>query len=172
MQRGHLRARAAQSPEDGFTLIELMMVILIIAILIAVLMPTFLGARQRANDRAIQTDLRNALTAAKAVYVDDSTYNTTPTPLPGRLNAEGVPIKFVDGATSPAAAREISVDAVTDNYVILAGLSKSGTCFYVSDDEATGAGTQFSSIGGGSGSGGCPAISAPPVGDPSWQPNW
>src|SRR5215831_10936095 len=105
MQRGHLRARAAQSPEDGFTLIELMMVILIIAILIAVLMPTFLGARSRANDRATQSGLRNALTAAKAVYVDGQDYTLA---TPARLNAEGVPIKFVDQFTQPSNQNEIS----------------------------------------------------------------
>ena len=32
-------------PEAGFTLIELMMVVLIIAILIAVLIPSFVGAK-------------------------------------------------------------------------------------------------------------------------------
>ena len=40
--------------EEGFTLIELMVVVLIIAILIAIAIPTFLGARPRAQDRAAQ----------------------------------------------------------------------------------------------------------------------
>src|SRR5680860_1415575 len=50
----HMRAivSALQNREDGFTLIELMVVILIIAILIAVAIPTFLGFRERAQDRA------------------------------------------------------------------------------------------------------------------------
>jgi type IV pilus assembly protein PilA len=60
--------------EEGFTLIELMVVVLIIAILIAIAIPTFLGARQRAQDRATQTDLRNALTAQKTFYTDKQAY--------------------------------------------------------------------------------------------------
>ena len=57
-------------PEAGFTLIELMMVVLIIAILIAVLIPTFVGAKQRAQDRAVQSSVRNALTAARVIFSD------------------------------------------------------------------------------------------------------
>src|SRR5438045_2345654 len=57
--------------DEGFTLIELMVVVLIIAILIAIAIPTFLGAQNRARDRAAQSNLRNALTAVKVVASDD-----------------------------------------------------------------------------------------------------
>jgi len=59
-----------RSREDGFTLIELMVVVLIIAILIAIAIPTFLGAQNRARDRSAQSDLRNAATAAKTLSTD------------------------------------------------------------------------------------------------------
>src|SRR5690348_9077923 len=68
-------ARRRRDDEQGFTLIELMVVVLIIAILIAIAIPTFLGARQRAQDRAAQSDLRNGLTAEKTVYTDNQSYS-------------------------------------------------------------------------------------------------
>src|SRR3954464_3882816 len=62
--------------EDGFTLIELMVVVLIIAILIAIAIPTFLGARERAQDRGAQSNIRNAFTAQRALFADNQKYAT------------------------------------------------------------------------------------------------
>jgi type IV pilus assembly protein PilA len=45
-----------------------------ILIAIAIAIPSFLGARTRAQDRAAQTSLRNALVAAKSVYPDKQDY--------------------------------------------------------------------------------------------------
>ena len=62
--REQLRKRLEGRTEEGFTLIELMVVVLIIAILLAIAIPSFLGARSKAQDRAAQSNARNALTAA------------------------------------------------------------------------------------------------------------
>src|SRR5213593_4258357 len=73
-------ANALKRRDEGFTLIELMVVVLIIAILIAIAIPTFLGARKRAQDRAAQSNLRNALTAEKTYYTDNEIYTTDVAP--------------------------------------------------------------------------------------------
>ena len=66
--------RKRREEDEGFTLIELMVVVLIIAILIAIAIPTFLGARQRAQDRAAQSNVRNAFTAEKTFFTDGQAY--------------------------------------------------------------------------------------------------
>ena len=80
--RGRSSASMPRTGRDGgFTLIELMVVVLVIAILLAIAIPTFLGARERSQDRAAQSGLRNALSAAKVIYAEDGDYfaaaNTT-----------------------------------------------------------------------------------------------
>jgi type IV pilus assembly protein PilA len=65
--------------EKGFTLIELMVVVLIIAILIAIAVPTFLGARKKAQARAAQSNARNAYSAAKTFFTDNEKFSTDAT---------------------------------------------------------------------------------------------
>ena len=67
------RDGAGEAGEDaGFTLIELMVVLLIMAILLAIAIPTFLGVSGSANDRAAQSNLNTALTNAKSYFQSNS----------------------------------------------------------------------------------------------------
>jgi type IV pilus assembly protein PilA len=169
MQRGHVGARVVHRNEQGFTLLELMMVVLIIAILIAVLMPVVAGATTRAKDRATQTTLNDAVKAAKVVYSDKADYTSVQPDLPTVLSATvgQNSLVFVDDATSPTGIKTVSVAVTGAGSVVMSALSKSGTCFYVSDDSSTG--TVYAHLGG---SGGCAAGGAPLPGDAAWKTSW
>lgn len=116
--------KSRRDDEEGFTLIELMVVVLIIAILIAIAIPTFLGARERAQDRAAQSDLRNGLTAEKVYYTDAEAYTTVVADLKDiepSLNWGTAPTVTTGGTV---ASPEI---------VCLEQKSKSGTTFAIAD---------------------------------------
>ena len=136
--------RAKRADEQGFTHIELMVVVLIIAILIAIAIPTFLGARQRAQDRAAQSSLRNALASAKTLYTDNQDY--TSATVAAMADAEPS-LTFVADTTASTSAKEVSIATPASNLVVMVSESASGKCFALRDN-TQGPGTQFATISG------------------------
>jgi len=122
-----------------------MVVVLIIAILIAIAIPTFLGARTRAQDKASQSNLRNGITAAKTVFVDGQDYSTGATP--AALIA--VEPSLVFQAAASTQPKEVSINAPSASTIYMASMSKSGTCWAVKDVQAAGgAGTSYAKVVG------------------------
>jgi type IV pilus assembly protein PilA len=122
--------RQRREDEKGFTLIELMVVVLIIAILIAIAIPTFLGARKKAQDRAAQSNVRNALTAEKTFYTDAQTY----TAASAALTAIEPSLGYVATTGTMAPTGNKVFVSVSAGKVTLGAKSASGTCFWVLDD--------------------------------------
>ena len=59
------------SREDGFTLIEILVVILIIGILASIAIPVFLNQRKAANEGALRSDLRNIAIAVETHFSEE-----------------------------------------------------------------------------------------------------
>jgi type IV pilus assembly protein PilA len=121
-----------QHPEDrnerGFTLIELLMVVTIIGILLAIAIPTFLGTRGKANDRAAQTLVRNLLVSARAADIDG------PADLAGIQAGEPTLRVVASNVEGLASNNEVSVrvgQLGAQTFVILASRSTSGACYAV-----------------------------------------
>jgi type IV pilus assembly protein PilA len=153
------RHGAGEIGEDaGFTLIELMVVLLILAILLAIAIPTFLGVTKSANDRATQSNLNTAIINAKAQYQSGGqTYWTVGAPNSasfattlqsaepalafyagiagtGAATGTGAGTTFGSSGSQGVVSLNVSVDG---NGLVLGAYSKSGNCFYEVDNTQT-----------------------------------
>jgi type IV pilus assembly protein PilA len=116
--------------DAGFTLIELMVVVMIIALLLAVAIPSFVGFRHRAQDSAAQSTLNNAEKIATLVLVQEEGFPGTAALLI-RLPAEEPRIAWLDHKVSSTGPRQVSIDEdAAGTELAMATMSDSGTCYY------------------------------------------
>ena len=81
--------------QKGFSLIELLIVVVIIGILAAIAIPKFAETKQKAYITAMKSDLKNMVSAAEAKFSDDNTYANYVAP----TGSSGVTLTFSGSAT-------------------------------------------------------------------------
>jgi prepilin-type N-terminal cleavage/methylation domain-containing protein len=79
------RLNDAQNEEKGFTLMELLIVIIILGILAGIAIPTYIAQKAKAQDAAALSDARNAGAAEVLYFADNNAF----TNVLANLTAEG-----------------------------------------------------------------------------------
>jgi len=132
------RRAARTSGDDGFSMIELLVALLVMGILLAIAIPTFLGTTNAADDRSAQANLNTALTDAKAQYESGGqTYDvhgaSDAAAFAGILDGAQLSLTFHTGNSGNLSTISVSVSAGGDG-LVLAAYSVPGDCYYVVDN--------------------------------------
>ena len=90
------RNRSYRGARDGFTLVELLIVVIILAILAAIVVPQFIASTDDAREAAVDTNLRNMRAAIDLYYQQHNEY---PSANGDGVNAAGTNLAFISQMT-------------------------------------------------------------------------
>ena len=111
-------ALADAEGQKGFTLIEMMVVIIVIGILSVIAIPQFVGQRQSAWDAETKSDMSNYILAAASYSVNNSgNFGTTAGPMTTAL-LQASPYNFAPSVDDPVANWTLTVSTDRRSYTI------------------------------------------------------
>lgn len=118
--------KTLKKAQSGFTIIELLIVIAIIAILAGLVLNNFQGAQAKARDTQRITDIGNIHSKLEEYYNENNAYPSTFTAatFPGidagsLTDPKGVSINIAGAVADQAAAQAVNTQSATNNYVYI-----------------------------------------------------
>ena len=122
----HHEERTTHRDEAGFTLVEVMVTLVIIAIVLAIAVPTLLGSRERASDVAAKSLAREGLATQKSFFSDRGSWGQA-----SEVQPEEPAIRFDDLDLRGPQVLGVVYVKVDGDTATLVSRSSTGTCYWV-----------------------------------------
>jgi type IV pilus assembly protein PilA len=129
--------------ERGFSLTEVLVVLIVIGVLAAIALPMFIGQRGKSQDASAQSNARNMVSALESCHTDASSY----------ANCDSSQDVVASGITTGTGTNQVNLATLAANGYRITARSASGNTFTISKTSGGPPTRTCSTTGNGS----CPA---------------
>ena len=117
--------------QAGFTFVEMLVTVIMIGLLSAIMIPIFLGSREKASGATAEALLRTGAATMEAVAVDTDGYTAI---TPAQLSASEPNVAWQSAPGAQAPANQVSVSDLGPNGYTLSTTTASGTTYVLQKD--------------------------------------